>query len=127
MQLPNIIETMLNMISKLKAYCEICCNKMYRDERKTLTCGQGVFADQILLKKEVDFVLPPSPFVETNTSCVQKYSSTPDWKNGSSNPEKALRYLVQDHRKASYDVLTESHLEPEQSFQNGCCLKNNQR
>ena len=121
------METMLNMIAKLKACCGICCHKMYKDERKILTCGQGVFADQILLKKEVDFVVPPSPFVETNTSCVQKYSSTPDWKNGSSNPEKALRYLVQDHRRASYDPLTESHLESEQLIKNRCRLKSNQR
>ena len=123
-----MLKSILNCIKHFKCCYGNCCCKSNEEDRQVLICGQGVFADEFLLKKEVDFVLPLGPLVHTNTSRVQKYSTTPDWKNGSCNPAKALRYLVQDHRTSYHTLQTsEPYLQFEGLTETEYCLQNNQK
>ena len=109
------MDALLNFVGTFKEGCNDCCQKIYeyKKERKSLTCGPGVFSDRVLLKKEVEFVLPLNPYVETNTSRVQTRSSSPDWNGGLTDPERTLRDLVLDHRKASCSETLEEHDEHE--------------
>ena len=92
------MDALSNLMSTLKQTCDNCCTK----KRKSLTCGSGVFSDGVLVKKEVEFVLPPNAFVETTTSEVQTRYPSPDWKDGLTDPERTLRDLVDDHRRSSH-------------------------
>ena len=108
-----------NLYEYVKKSCSSCCATLCRfgKEGKALTCGVGAFCDQLLVTKEVDFILPPKPKLILNTSQIQssplcmETALNHDWKDGFRDPEESLRYLVAQHRKESCYVAALSEIE----------------
>ena len=70
--------------------CSDICN--FNKEPKNLKYGRAAFVDQLLVRKDVEFVVPPQAKVVYSTSNPQgnldgNRCPSPDWKDGLRDPQ----------------------------------------